>query len=245
MLLAPLPYRYMRHNYPTVEHKTHHAVGHTMSIAGMIVLVFILLLFIPANSFISSAYGSDILVQLTNKTREQYNVNPLNPNATLMSAAQAKAEHMVKNKYFAHFAPDGTTPWQFFNESGYSYKIAGENLAITNEDEQAVITSWMNSPTHRDNLLNNQYSDIGIGIAAYGEYENHSNTTVIVAFYATANSPLLVTGAEPTNPAGTIAALKPSIYDPRIYAAIAVGAALLTAGVVLESRHIRKSHRLI
>jgi hypothetical protein len=235
----------MQHNYQVIEQKIQHAVGHTMSIFGMMMLIFVLILLIPANTFISSAYGSDILVELTNKTREQYNVNPLNPNSTLMSAAQAKAEHMVDNNYFAHFAPDGKTPWEFFEESGYSYKIAGENLAITNEDEQAVINGWMNSPTHRDNLLNNQYSDIGIGIASYGEYQNHSNTPVIVAFYATANSPLLVTGAEPTNTAGTIAALRPSIYDPKVYAAIAIGAALLTAGVVLESRHIRKSHRLI
>ena len=199
----------------------------------------------PVNSIRSFAFGADSLVKQSNAIREQFNADPLNANPQLMSAAQAKAEHMAKNRYFAHFAPDGTTPWQFFKEQGYSYKIAGENLAITNEDEDAVIKGWLESPTHKENLINTAYSDIGIGIANYGDYQNNKDTTVIVAFYGTANSPLLVTGTEPTNPAGTVAALRPTIYDTKMYSLITLGIALVAGGIILESRHIRRFHKIL
>jgi hypothetical protein len=219
---------------------SHHTIGHSLYTVGAFLLLFILTLFSPLNASLSYAIGADTILSMSNEVRKQNGEAALTPNSTLMSAAQAKAEHMVANKYFAHFSPDGKIPWDFFKEAGYTYKVAGENLAITNEDDQEVITGWMNSPTHRENLLSSEYSDIGIGIAKYGDYQGNKNTTVIVALYGSEQAPLAVTGAEPTNPAGTIAALKPALIGEKLYAASGLAIALIIAGAALEIRHIKK-----
>lgn len=219
---------------------SHHTLGHSLYTVGAFLLVFIITLFSPLNASLSYAIGADTILTMTNQTREQNGKDALTPNSLLMSAAQSKAEHMVANKYFAHFSPDGKTPWDFFKEAGYTYKVAGENLAITNEDDQAVISGWMNSPTHRENLLSEEYQNIGIGIAKYGDYQGNKNTTVIVALYGTEKAPLAVTGSEPTNPAGTVAALKPALLGEKLYAASGLAIALIVAGAALEIRHIKK-----
>jgi hypothetical protein len=224
---------------------SHHTIGHSLYTIGAFLLFFIITIFSPLNVSISYAIGADTLLTLTNQTRERNGQESLSPNSLLMSAAQAKAEHMVTNKYFAHFSPDGKTPWDFFKEAGYTYEVAGENLAITNEDDQAVIAGWMNSPTHRENLLSKAYQNIGIGIAKYGDYQGNKNTTVIVALYGTEKAPLAVTGSEPTNPAGTVAALKPALLGEKLYAASGLAIALIIAGAALEIRHIkRQKHTL-
>jgi hypothetical protein len=219
---------------------SHHTIGHSLYTAGAFLLLFIVTLFSPLNASLSYAIGAENILTLSNQVRDQNGKTELTTNSVLMSAAQAKAEHMVANRYFAHFSPDGKTPWDFFNEAGYTYEVAGENLAITNEDDQAVITGWMNSPTHRENLLSSDYSDIGIGIAKYGDYQGNKNTTIIVALYGTQKTPLAVTGSEPTNPAGTIAALKPALIGEKLYAASGLALALIIAGAALEIRHIKR-----
>jgi hypothetical protein len=116
-------------------------------------------------------------------------------------------------------------------------------LAITNESEDRVIEGWLNSPTHRENLLSSDYHDFGIGVAYYGDYEKHKNTTVIVAFYGHSKPALLVTGTEPTAPAGTVAALQGSTIaglNPGLLIAISI--ALILGGLGLEIRHIRRHH---
>lgn len=203
-------------------------------------LLFTVTLWSPINTKSSFAIGADTVLQLSNQARSEHSIQALTPNTTLMSAAQAKAEDMAANHYFAHFSPSGKTPWDFFKEAGYSYRVAGENLAITNENEQAVINGWLNSPTHRENLLSNQYGDIGIGIARFGDYQGNKNTTVIVALYGSSIPKLAVTGTEPTNPAGTVAVLKPALIGSKLYIATAVAIALIFAGAALEIRHIRR-----
>ena len=194
----------------------------------------------PVNNFVSRAIGVEPIIELSNQARSQFDQPPLAPNTLLMSAAQQKAEDMVSKRYFAHFSPDNTSPWDFFKQVGYTYQVAGENLAITNEDETAVIQGWLNSPTHKENLLSTKYRDIGIGIANYGDYQGNKNTIVIVALYGTLASPLSVTGTEPTNPAGTVAALRPAIVGNKLYGLAGIAAALIIAGAALEIRHIRR-----
>ncbi len=161
-----------------------------------------------------------------------------------MNAAQAKAEHMAKNQYFSHNLPDGTAPWQFITNSGYEYLEAGENLAITNQSDSQVVDGWMNSLTHKENLLNKNYSDIGIGVAFFGNYSDYKNTVVIVAFYGKPgvqqNVPIEV---QPTSPAGGIAIVeqKDLIGPYGVYAII--GGALLVAGIIIELLHISANHK--
>ena len=99
----------------------------------------------------------------------------LSYSATLSHAAQAKAEDMVRQNYWSHVAPDGTTPWSYFQQSDYDYVSAGENLAYGFTTSEQVITAWMNSPEHRDNVLGT-YSEVGFGFVNGEDYQNGKNT---------------------------------------------------------------------
>lgn len=93
------------------------------------------------------------LERLTNEQREANDLPALATNELLRQSACHKAAVMVKHDYFAHVAPDGTEPWHYFREAGYTYQHAGENLARNFTDDAAVVRAWMESPTHRDNVL--------------------------------------------------------------------------------------------
>lgn len=134
------------------------------------------------------------VIRLTNIQRENNGLAPLKENSVLSEAALAKGNDMLAKGYWAHFAPDGTTPWSFFLSFGYKYKYAGENLARDFSDASSAVNAWMNSPTHRENILNANYQDIGIGIVE-GNLAG-ADTTIIVQFFGT---PLNTTTAKTTN----------------------------------------------
>lgn len=122
------------------------------------------------------------LLSGTNSERSAAGKTSLDSNSKLNSAAQAKANHMIANDYWAHTSPDGVTPWYWFDWAGYDYTVAGENLAYGFETSSGVINGWMNSPAHKDNLLNNAYEEVGFGIANGSNYQGGPNT-VVVAMY--------------------------------------------------------------
>lgn len=112
----------------------------------------------------ASDITADMVIKLTNKARETANTAVLKKNDLLTQAAQKKAQDMIDHDYFAHVSPQGKSPWDWIEGSGYNYHFAGENLAInfTNaEDEQKA---WMDSPLHRKNILNSDYQEIGVAV---------------------------------------------------------------------------------
>lgn len=121
------------------------------------------------------------VIRLTNARRAESGLAPLNQSSTLSQAALAKGNDMLAKGYWAHFAPDGTSPWNFFLNFGYKYKYAGENLARDFADASTAVSAWMNSPTHRENILNPNYRDIGIGVVE-GNLLG-ADTTIIVQFF--------------------------------------------------------------
>jgi hypothetical protein len=129
-----------------------------------------------------------VVVDLTNSERNTLNEVPLRRNATLDAAAQAKAEHMAQNQYFAHYSPDGVSPWYWFDKAGYVYAFAGENLAIHFKDSGAVVDAWMKSPAHRANIANGNYTEIGVGTAK-GVYEGFDTVYVVQLFGTPAARP--------------------------------------------------------
>ena len=133
------------------------------------------------------AYSTNVsrtdLLNNTNTYRAQNGLAPLTLNTKLNSSSQAKAQHMVDNNYWAHVAPDGTQPWYFFDQAGYTYSSAGENLAYGFDTSAAIITAWMNSTTHRANVLGN-YVDVGFGYVNSANYQG-GEYTVVVAHYGT------------------------------------------------------------
>lgn len=132
------------------------------------------------------AFSSDVsntgLLAATNLARGEASKSPLLLSASLSKSAQAKAEDMVKNDYWSHESPDGTQPWRFFESAGYEYIRAGENLAYGFDSSSSTIKAWMQSPSHRQNVLG-EYSEVGFGMASGNHYQG-GRYTVIVAHYA-------------------------------------------------------------
>ena len=94
-----------------------------------------------------------MVVDLTNEERAMNHAAPLQRNAVFDEAARLKAEHMARYEYLQHFSPDGVSPWHWFDKAGYRYAFAGENLAIHFTDSDEVVEAWMNSPAHRQNIV--------------------------------------------------------------------------------------------
>lgn len=119
--------------------------------------------------------------RLINIQRNNNGLGSLSDNSTLDSATIAKCNDMLAKGYWAHFAPDGTSPWSFFLKFGYKYQYAGENLARDFNDAQSAVNAWMNSPTHRENILNPHYVDTGVGVCE-GSLAG-IDATIIVQFF--------------------------------------------------------------
>lgn len=137
-------------------------------------------LILPQTSFLAQVFPK-VLADFTNEVRAENTVSPLKINLLLERAAQEKAEDMAKRSYFSHVSPDGKSPWYWFNKAGYNYTFAGENLAIHFFDSQDLIKAWMESPSHRSNILNKNFTEIGIGIAQ-GQFAG-KETVYIVQFF--------------------------------------------------------------
>ncbi|MEI6494922.1 MAG: CAP domain-containing protein, partial [bacterium] len=132
------------------------------------------------DQFLASVVSGS-LVDLANADRAAERMTPLKQNRLLSRAAQLKAEDMARRGYFSHKSPEGLDPWVWFKKVGYNFLYAGENLAVNFYDSSDVQRAWMNSPTHRENILKNEYTEIGIGIAK-GFY-NGRETVFVVQFF--------------------------------------------------------------
>jgi hypothetical protein len=132
-------------------------------------------------------YASQIdtrkIIELTNSQRENSGSGFVVENAELTAAAQAKANDMFANNYWAHISPSGTEPWYFVSNAGYKYQHAGENLARDFSNPKDVVSAWMASPTHKQNLLDRRYKDIGVAVK--DGYINGVETTIVVQMFGT------------------------------------------------------------
>lgn len=137
-------------------------------------------LVLPHSNFFAAIFAS-ALVEETNQHRIDQHLSDLTPNPVLEKAAQLKANDMAQKGYFAHNAPDGKTPWYWFEQVGYDYAAAGENLAVNFTDSKDVTLAWMASPSHRANILNGNYSEIGIA-TAHGVYKGKDAIFVVEEF---------------------------------------------------------------
>jgi hypothetical protein len=149
-------------------------------IAFQIVLSFAHRTFPQVLGYAANIPPSEV-IRLTNAQRQASGLSALSENSALDSAALAKGNDMLAKGYWAHFAPDGTSPWSFFLSFGYKYRYAGENLARDFSDPNSAVSAWMNSPTHRENILNPNYKEIGVGVVQ-GALAG-ADTTVIVQFF--------------------------------------------------------------
>lgn len=155
-----------------------------------------LVLSIIASSFLSFwqpvhtetlAYATNVnssgLLSSTNSQRKDNGKNALTLNTKLSNAAQSKANDMVARNYWSHVTPTGEQPWFFINNAGYTYTKAGENLAYGFATSNDTVIGWMNSPTHKANLLDEVFTEVGFGFANSQDFNNDGNQTVVVAMY--------------------------------------------------------------
>lgn len=131
------------------------------------------------------AFAGDLtpksIITLTNAEREKSGLKALIENKALSKAAELKAADMLKNDYFAHNSPKGATPWHWMKEAGYKYQYAGENLAINFDTAGAEHKAWMKSKTHRENILNARYQEIGVAVAE-GKIDGKSTMITVQLF---------------------------------------------------------------
>jgi len=158
------------------------------------IFLFVLLL-LGSSFFISTAKqhfsqvlgaSVDISVQdlllLTNIQRSHSGLPVLQLNGELTQAAEAKAQDMFAKDYWAHFGPDGESPWDFIHAAGYNYVYAGENLARGFSSAQDTVNAWMNSPEHRANILSPNYQDVGFAVER-GRLPGDSDTILVVQMF--------------------------------------------------------------
>lgn len=131
---------------------------------------------------VSYSISENDLLTRVNEERKSKGLSPLSHSTELSDAAQKKASDMFTKDYWAHFAPDGTTsPWQFIRSSGYNYQFAGENLAKGFSDSDSIVSAWMSSPTHRDNILSSHYKEVGFAIVT-GNLKGEETVLVVEMF---------------------------------------------------------------
>ncbi len=123
------------------------------------------------------------LLASTNSERANNGQSALILNQQLINAAQAKAQDMIARNYWSHNTPDGQEPWVFVQAAGYQYQKAGENLAYGFLTSSDTVVGWMNSPTHKANMLDGSFTDVGFGFANGENFNNSGPETVVVAMY--------------------------------------------------------------
>lgn len=116
-----------------------------------------------------SAYAQQVL-DLVNEQRAANGLSALTLSSSLSTVAQAKAQDMKDNRYFNHTSPTYGSPFDMMKAFGITYRAAGENIAMGYATPKAVVTGWMNSTGHRANILNANYSQMGIGYVESGNY---------------------------------------------------------------------------
>jgi len=179
----------IKHLFAPDESNNHKAgILHPRSLS-LVVAIFLVFQFglnfsVSANPLVlgfASNITPEKIAELTNHQRAENGLPFLTLNPLLSEAALRKAADMFAFNYWAHNSPSGRDPWSFFKEVDYQYLYAGENLARDFADSKGVISAWMASPTHRDNIVNGQYQETGVAVVD-GTLEGVQTTLVVQLF---------------------------------------------------------------
>ncbi|MGQ9532731.1 MAG: CAP domain-containing protein [Desulfotomaculales bacterium] len=109
------------------------------------------------------------MLALVNQARAESGLAPLTADPDLVRLARLKARDMVERGYFGHQSPTYGSPFDMLRSAGISYRYAGENLAGA-PDVETAHNNLMASPGHRANILNRNYTRVGIGVVEGGPY---------------------------------------------------------------------------
>ena len=159
----------------TNEHIAFHKLHKHLLIVKIAEIALFSSLFICAASLAKAApVTADNIENMVNAERTQRGIAPLKVNQSLNAAAYNKSLDMISRNYFEHYAL-GLSPWNFIKDQKYDYLYAGENLAMDFNTSEAAVSAWMNSETHRKNILNPDYTEMGVGVVK-GEFTDSRGT---------------------------------------------------------------------
>jgi uncharacterized YkwD family protein len=116
-----------------------------------------------------SAYEQKV-VDLTNQQRVKNGLPGLKVDLALSKVAREKSRDMSTNGYFSHTSPTYGSPFDVMKKFGITYRYAGENIAMGQRTPEEVVNAWMNSEGHRKNILSPNFTHIGVGYVAQGNY---------------------------------------------------------------------------
>lgn len=174
-----IPHKYNAYHPLSIRHKTLVAYAVISIICNL--LIFPLMGITSTRTLASTEISREALLEYTNIERNKLGLEPLENSPKLQEAANKKATNMFKEDYWAHFGPNGEKPWDFIQQEDYQYIYAGENLARNFTDNLELHEAWMNSPTHRDNIVDKRFNDIGISVQE-GGLEGSQTILVVVMF---------------------------------------------------------------
>jgi uncharacterized protein YkwD len=163
--------------------------GRLITTPALVLLTLFIYLFntiagtVPVILASASVSQADLLT-LHNEERKKVGLPPLKLNPVLTNSAQQKALAMLESDCWSHYCPDGKSPWDFFNEAGYKYLYAGENLAEGYYNNEDVMVAWMNSTTHKENIVKAEYEEVGFGIVQ-GTFQGRENNIIIAVHFGT------------------------------------------------------------
>lgn len=129
----------------------------------------------------TAAFTKDEVILQTNDLRLASGLGTLKENLILDLAASQKLQDMISGQYFAHTSPSGISPWHWIEVNKYNFLSAGENLAIGFWSAEDTVKAWGNSPSHRENLLNSNFKEIGVAVAP-ARIQNTSGFLVVQLF---------------------------------------------------------------
>jgi uncharacterized protein YkwD len=128
----------------------------------------------PTAEVASNLTVSGTIIETNRQRAANGGLPALSFNSQLAAAAQVKADDLFARQYFEHESPTGEGPGDLAANAGYEYIIVGENLAMGNfENDAVLVQAWMDSPGHRANILNTQYTEIGVAVKR-GVYEGYN-----------------------------------------------------------------------
>lgn len=172
-------------------HPQTHKKAHLLSVKALMVYIAFFLalslsfrtinIYKPGVLGVESSISQQEIIRLTNIEREKNGLLPIEEDSRLNAAAFEKAKNMFSENYWAHFSPSGKDPWGFINGAGYRFSYAGENLAKSFYASDEVVKAWMASKTHRENILNKHYKNIGIAVLE-GTLNGEKTTLVVQEF---------------------------------------------------------------
>lgn len=153
------------------------------ALAAFCLIIWAIRFLLPTITIASPGIDSyDVMAKINNERTQRF-LPSLITNGKLLAAANIKSNDMLKRSYFSHVDPDGNYVWPTIIAQGYTpYSTLGENLAIDFFSASSVVDAWMNSPSHRANILNQKFEDQGLA-AVYGNFEPEHDTYAIASLF--------------------------------------------------------------